>query len=428
MVLVILCSTFLMESLSQPCKYSTTSKYYQSLPQLLAHITLIYIGPKRKQKYTLLLVFLLTLFVISKFSAANPCRVTWPHWQAYVDHFIQWDGRVIEHSQAQRTTSEGQAYALFYALVANNKDEFNKILNWTQTNLAYGDLTKHLPAWEWGQKRDGSWGVKDKNSASDADLWLAYSLLKAGQLWQNNTYTLLAHAFITRIESDEVVRIPNLGAMVLPGPKGFVLNDHQWKLNLSYLPIQLLRALAAVRPYGPWSNVIRSYFKLLEELSEQQIIADWVVYDLHKGKLTNAQSPNFGSYDAIRIYLWAGMLADRDPLKPEIVRLLGKILRDCHSSHWPPERIDALTGTHIGSGPIGFKAALIPFLKASGSISCLNRQSVLIDDQWRGNLLSESPRYFDQNLALFGLGWVEGRFRFKEDGHLVVPWEMKCQN
>ncbi len=426
MLLVILCGIFPMEATSQPCKCSHIAKCCQFLPLSWEHVALIYIGPKRKQKYTLFIT-LLTLFVISKISAASLCRVTWPHWQAYVDHFIQWDGRVIEHSQAQRTTSEGQAYALFHALVANDNDDFNTILNWTQTNLAHGDLTKNLPAWEWGQKKDGSWGVKDKNSASDADLWLAYALLMGGQLWQNNSYILLAHAFIKKIESEEVVRLPKLGAMVLPGPKGFALSNHQWKLNLSYLPIQILRALAADRPNGPWSDVIQSYFKLLEELSKQQTIADWVVYDSNTGKLTHAQSPTVGSYDAIRVYLWAGMLADSDSLKPEILRLLGKILRDCRSLHWPPERIDALTGAHSGSGPVGFKAALIPFLKASGSNSCLNRQSALIDGQWRGNLLSESPRYFDQNLALFGLGWVEGRFRFKEDGHLVVPWEMKCQ-
>ncbi|MEK9939779.1 MAG: glycosyl hydrolase family 8, partial [Methylotenera sp.] len=78
------------------------------------------------------------------------------------------------------TTSEGQAYALFFALVANDQPQFERLLQWTQLNLAQGNLATNLPAWHWGQKADGSWGVIDGNSASDADIWIVYTLLEAG--------------------------------------------------------------------------------------------------------------------------------------------------------------------------------------------------------------------------------------------------------
>jgi len=38
-------------------------------------------------------------------------------------------------------------------------------------------------------------------------------------------------------------------------------------------------------------------------------------------------------------------------------------------------------------------------------------------------LLGDPPKYYDQNLALFALGWQEQRFRFAPDGTLRVQWK-----
>src|SRR5512140_2824396 len=121
---------------------------------------------------------------IAVVSPASGCAaVSWPTWTRYVQAFVADDGRVIDHGDHDRTTSEGQAYALFFALVANDRPLFERLLRWTGDNLADGRLAERLPAWSWGQRRDGSWGALDANSASDADLWTAYALLEGGRLW-----------------------------------------------------------------------------------------------------------------------------------------------------------------------------------------------------------------------------------------------------
>ena len=52
--------------------------------------------------------------------AATCERPVWPQWQKFSATTIQADGRVLESSlKANHSTSEGQAYALFFALVAN---------------------------------------------------------------------------------------------------------------------------------------------------------------------------------------------------------------------------------------------------------------------------------------------------------------------
>src|ERR1700753_3405773 len=61
----------------------------------------------------------------------------WPAYRAFVSRFVQQDGRVVDFSTpAQQTTSEGQSYGMFFALVANDRATFDRLLAWTRTNLA----------------------------------------------------------------------------------------------------------------------------------------------------------------------------------------------------------------------------------------------------------------------------------------------------
>src|SRR5690348_17196024 len=38
----------------------------------------------------------------------------WPLWHSYATHFLDADGRILDHDAGDRTTSEGQSYALFF--------------------------------------------------------------------------------------------------------------------------------------------------------------------------------------------------------------------------------------------------------------------------------------------------------------------------
>jgi len=75
------------------------------------------------------------------------CRAEqpWPLWQAYGQRMIAGDGRVLDHTAGDRTTSEAQAYAMFFALVANDRAQFDKLLNWTEANLAGGTSPSIYP-------------------------------------------------------------------------------------------------------------------------------------------------------------------------------------------------------------------------------------------------------------------------------------------
>lgn len=94
---------------------------------------------------------LLALFMLTAWNLQAACN--WPAWDRFKQAYISEDGRVIDPSDARSiTTSEGQSYALFFALAANDRKTFDQILRWTQDNLAKGALNTQLPAWLWGKK------------------------------------------------------------------------------------------------------------------------------------------------------------------------------------------------------------------------------------------------------------------------------------
>lgn len=172
---------------------------------------------------------LVTMLLLAAFSVQAAC--TWPAWEQFKKDYISQEGRVIDPSDARKiTTSEGQSYGMFFALAANDRAAFDNLLDWTQNNLAQGSLKEHLPAWLWGKKENSKWEVLDSNSASDGDVWMAWALLEAGRLWKEQRYTDIGSALLKRIAREEVVTVPGLGSMLLPGKVGFA-EDNSWRFN-----------------------------------------------------------------------------------------------------------------------------------------------------------------------------------------------------
>ncbi|MBC7414790.1 MAG: cellulase, partial [Herminiimonas sp.] len=300
---------------------------------------------------------------------SRPAAVGWPAWDSFAGTFIGDGARVIDPSTPNgRTTSEGQAYALFFALVANDRARFERLLRWTEDNLAAGDLRAHLPAWLWGKRDDGSWGVIDDNPASDADLWIAYALQEAARLWDIPRYAALGQLIAERILREETVVVGGLGRVLLPAPKGFMPATDTVRLNPSYAPIQLLRRLAAgsisAESTAQWRAQIGTTRRLTIEGAPRGFVPDWVVYQAGQGFRTDADTAGVGSFNAIRSYLWAGMLAPSDPLRASLQRALAPMLQVTARTGTPPKQVDTRTGSGIGSGDAGFSAALLPMLSS----------------------------------------------------------------
>lgn len=358
-------------------------------------------------------------------AAPAGCGQPWSAWEAFKTSFISEDGRVVDsNTDALMTTSEGQAYALFFALVANDRQTFSRLLNWTENNLAEGDLASRLPAWAWGKRGGSDWGVLDENSASDADLWMAYALGEAGRLWGDRRYIALSSIVANRILDTETRDVGGLGIVLLPGANGFIEGDNAVRLNPSYVPLQLMRWFAAHSKDSRWAALLDSSRQLVAGSAPKGYAPDWVIYESGRGFVFDADDNKLGvgSYDAIRVYLWAGMLnrdaADYQPLLKALRPMAEFVERHGH----PPESIQVLTGRAGDPGSSGFSAAMVPLLQAAGLNDALGKQLQRIEAE-----PVAGDAYYDQVLSLYALGWYSGHYRFASDGKLIPRWMSTCQ-
>lgn len=357
-------------------------------------------------------------------------------WAAFAARHIQPDGRVIDFNTAQQqSTSEGQSYALFFALVHNDRDTFARVLAWTEANLAGGSLAKQLPAWQWGRKPEGGWGVLDPNAASDSDLWIAYALMEAGRLWNDNRYRTLGRSLLALAVRDDVISLPGLGRMLLPWPKS-VASGPLWRLNPSYMPLQLLRYFQQADPSGPWHEVTDNTLRMFGSVTPKGFAPDWCAWSQDaRAFVADPQKGVTGSYDAIRVYLWAGMLSDKDPARKMLLAQLRGPRLLLADKQPVPEYVDTVTGAVRGMAPLGFAGAMLPYLKALDETDALATQvarvpggrAALPAAATSGAAAAAPLPDYEQVLLLFGQAWLDGRYEFGRNGQLQTSWRTLCR-
>lgn len=374
---------------------------------------------------------------------AQTCAAQWPLWQNYAARFIQADGRVLNSSQtANASTSEGQSYAMFFALVGNDRARFDQLWRWTQANMAGSDINQRLPAWLWGKNASGQWGVLDANSATDADLWVAYALLEAARAWHVPQYRADAQRVLANVEKDLIVRVPGLGKMLLPGPVGFAFPGGLWRFNPSYQVLAQLRRFHAERPHGGWNEVADSNAKMLADphINPRGLAANWVGYRATGPDsgvfVVDPYSDDLGSYDAIRTYLWAGMTAQGDPLAAPMLKALSGMSRAtaAAANGLPPEKIHVLSAQiepNHDYSPLGFSASTLVFFQALGETALAQLQQQKLDDALGKAMAAGAPDtaqpvYYDYMLSLFGQGFADQKYRFRQDGTVTLFWETAC--
>jgi endo-1,4-beta-D-glucanase Y len=131
-----------------------------------------------------------------------------------------------------------------------------------------------------------------------------------------------------------------------------------------------------------------------------------------------------GSYDAIRVYLWAAITSPLTPGRGAILKSFSGMAAYMKVHPLPPEVVTEVEHSARGTGPISFSAALIPFLQAIQEDKAATAQQSRLEAAWsaRTGLYGNPPRYYDQNLAMFSVGYTEHRYRIQSNGDLEVLW------
>jgi endo-1,4-beta-D-glucanase Y len=239
--------------------------------------------------------------------AAGPAaafRSEWFHFQA---RFLLPEGRVVDTGNGGVSHSEGQGWGLLFALWADDRPAFERLLGWTRRVLRRpGDA---LHAWRF--RPEAALPVDDPNNATDGDICIAWALLEAGQRWDMPDYTALGTA-IARDILRLLVRRVGAYSVLLPGARGFELAEGT-VINPSYYVFPAFAALARAVPDPAWVRVAADGLVLLQacRFGRWGLPPDWAVLGRAEGSLSlpGGWPPRF-SFDAVRVPLylaWAGL-------------------------------------------------------------------------------------------------------------------------
>jgi len=250
----------------------------------------------------ILLTFLLPLWVCSgvEYDDSNVLEDSWNY---YKKTFIQDDGRVIDYQKNSITTSEGQAYAMLRAVLANDHGTFKKVYTWSNDNLRR--KSDRLYSWLWGKRDDGSWGTIDDNTASDADIDIATALLLAGTQWNEDYYLGEAEYLLPDIWQHETKLINGKRILISGVKQG---QNENIEINPSYFSPYAYRLFSKYDSENNWKELIDSSYYYLSESSKLTCInlpPDWFYINSATGKIyidKENQNSNF-SFDAIRTFL-----------------------------------------------------------------------------------------------------------------------------
>lgn len=343
-------------------------------------------------------------------------------WEAYRDAFIDGQGRVIDYSSNEGfTTSEGQAYALFFSLIANDRDRFRRLLAWTNANLAGGNLGRALPAWKWGRGPRSAWKIIGDNSAADADAWLAYTLLQAGRVWGDHNLGATGSALAARILTDESVSLGGFGRVLLPSSAQFPRTPPVL-VNPSYTPPFLAQGIAEATGQAGWRAIAAAQPQLISAVAPHGFAPDWAwLPSRPRAPSPGLPQAGIGSFDAIRVYLWAGLTATDAPDAAAGLSHLSGMAHFLASNATPPLSVEVATGATHSVGPVGFSGALLPYLSRLRARKALGRQiaRVLAHRDVSGRFGNPAD-YYAENLILFGLGGLTGVMSFNKNGAVLA--------
>jgi endoglucanase len=247
-------------------------------------------------------------------------KETWP---SYKRDFVTKDGQVLDYdgrgrhdrdsSGHQRTTSEGQSYAMLRAVWMGDRREFQLLWSWTQRHLQV--RSDHLFAWLATRDSDGPWHLEGTSAASDADEDIALALIFAGHRWRSPAYLSAARLVLAGIWQSEVTTLG--GRHILTAGDWAPADQTRVVVNPSYFAPYAYRVFAGEDRAHPWAELVGTSYAALDrctraslgESRSSGLPPNWCVLNRRTGAAHPfaARAATDYGYDAFRVMWRVGL-------------------------------------------------------------------------------------------------------------------------
>ena len=305
--------------------------------------------------------------------------------RAFLDGYVDEDGRVVRRDQGGDTVSEGQAYAMLVAVGVGDGEVFDRVWSWTRSELQRPD---GLLSWRW----DGG-AVADPSSAADADLDAARALVLAGERFDRPAYTKTGVRLGLAVLDHETVTTD----------AGRILTAGQWAVtepyayNPSYASPAATAVLAAAAPDPRWAELDEGSRAVTAALlSQAPLPPDWA--QVHADGTVEAMPGAQGRGASVRYGYDAARTAHRfaESCEPDDRALAAMLVEPLDRSGDAAE-LD-LGGEPLGPGRSALAAsAHAAALAAAGEVDRATEELVEAD-----HLAQEQSTYYGSAWAALG--------------------------
>ncbi|KQR38744.1 glycosyl hydrolase family 8 [Microbacterium sp. Leaf159] len=302
---------------------------------------------------------------------------------AFLDDWVE-GGRVVRHDEGGDTVSEGQAYGLFAAVIAEDEERFDEIWEWTQEELVRPD---GLMAWRWD---DGE--VVDDEPASDADLDAARALVLAGDrfgradLREDGVELAAVIADRLTVETDR-------GRILLPGL--WAADRQPYAYNPSYASPVAFELLGTATGDPRWTELQAGSANVTSEiLNATDLPPDWA--QVHADGLIEPMPGPLGEGDPVQYAFDAPRLLLRyaESCAPDDIALAGLPYSTLDREQDVSARLDLGGGALVEEqSPLGFTA------RAASAQAAGDGAAATADLERAADLATEFPTYY-------GTAWV----------------------
>jgi endo-1,4-beta-D-glucanase Y len=303
----------------------------------------------------------------------------------FLERYVKPDGRVARIDQGGDTVGEGQAYGMLLAAAIGDRQRFEKIWAWTQSNLRRPDgLLEFL--WQNGR-------VVDPQAASDADLDASRALLVGACRFHEPSLRRQAIQMGSAIMRVEVAS-PNGTPVLTAGPWAVA---PPITLNPSYFSPATDAALGAASGDSRWAKLSASSRAITSNLmsGSARLPPDWARLEGGRpvpiGSPSAPQSRPEFSFDAVRTLV--RMAEDPDPAGRRIAAAAWPVFAREDPTRMPVQH--ALSGR-----PIGDVIHPVILVSAAGAADAAGQLGA------RDGLLDEAEALDRHSPTYYGAAWV----------------------
>jgi endoglucanase len=337
-------------------------------------------------------------------------------WENYKKEYIDPNSfRVIDKQKDGITTSEGQSYGMLMSMWMDDKTTFEKVWQWTQNNLQKPNTNSF--SWLWGKNPKGEYKVLAEqggdNVATDGDIDIAFSLIKASKKWNNPQYLTSAKLIMKDIWTNEVIITKNGKYLLAANDLEKKYNKSEVLVNPSYFNTAAFHEFAKISLEDNWDRLSVDSYEFLEKSSESILDSnksaflppDWILVSIDNGAVKPTGNKDFSSrysYDSARVPWRIGLDYQLNKTKEASV-YLEKL--NFLKKEWNAKDLIYSVYNHDGTVDGKYESKFM-FATSLGYFKNFDRtigNNIIQQKLSNSQILNENMSYYDSSWVFFGL-------------------------